>query len=629
MNFFNFIQDLNFRKRRLILILIDFLFIKFSLILSIWLLNSNNFEAALNNKSIFIFFNSLIGLSIYYLTGQYKALSRYVGSRLIYEIIIRNLLLIFILYVIEKISSNGNSSLSFLIISWILISISTTSVRIIFRDLLIKFSNIRECHSPQVAIYGAGSAGGQLAASLRLDRNYKIICFFDDKRELWGRTLNGISIKSPSEIKKIKQNIDEILLAIPSLEPSRRIEVLEFLQKENINVLQIPTLNEINQGTKKINSLRPIEINDLLLREPIKTDLTLTQEVIKGKNICVTGGGGSIGSELCRQIINLNPNSLVILEKSEPSLYKINQEINNMKMKNGNIYPVLGNACEEILVKNIFNKYSIDVVFHAAAYKHVPLVEINPLEGIKNNVLSTYSICKGVISSNVRRMIFISTDKAVRPTNVMGASKRLAEMIIQSYALESKANRKKGGKNEYPIFSMVRFGNVLGSSGSVVPLFRDQIKKGGPVTITHKNIIRYFMTIEEAVELVLFASELSVGGDLFLLDMGKPVKISDLAKKMIRLSGLKIKDKNNQDGIEILFTGLRPGEKLFEELLINGKSKKTSHPRIYAANENLINPKLLWPKFEILKNRLLAQDEVSVLNILSILVPEWKKKIKK
>ena len=336
--------------------------------------------------------------------------------------------------------------------------------------------------------------------------------------------------------------------------------------------------------------------------------------------VCVTGAGGSIGSELCQQIINLNPKLLILLELNEHNLYKIKNKLKNHK-NDLNIKHILGNACDKNLLKNIFEKYNVNTVFHAAAHKHVTIVEENPIEGIYNNIFSTLEICKLAYQSKVESLIFISTDKAVRPTNLMGATKRLSEIIVQYYANEVKKNNLNNKK-----FSIVRFGNVLGSSGSVVPLFKKQIENGGPVTVTDEAVVRYFMTIPEAVELVLESANLSKGGEVFLLDMGEPVKILELAKQMIRLSGLKVKDADNLDGdIEIIFTGLKPGEKLFEELIIDAKSEKTKNPLIFKANEKGFENELLLENLQLLKSHVKRRDIKKSIEIISNLVQEWEK----
>ncbi len=365
--------------------------------------------------------------------------------------------------------------------------------------------------------------------------------------------------------------------------------------------------------------MRPINIDQLLGREPVKPNNSLMIKAVENKCIFVSGAGGSIGSEICRKISLNNPKRLILFDVSEINLYKIHKDLINNNY-NFEIIPILGNACNEKLLSDIFCKYSIDLVFHAAAYKHVPLVEINPLEGIYNNVFSTKTLCEISIKFSVPKFIFISTDKAVRPTNVMGASKRLAELVIQGFANQNYIFNNKLK------FAIVRFGNVLGSSGSVVPLFMDQINSGGPITLTHPKVVRYFMTIFEAAELVIQSSSLAKGGELFLLDMGEPVLIKDLAEKMIKLSGKKINSpEKSNNSIEIIITGLRKGEKLYEELLIDATAQKTEHPLIYKACEKSLSLDYLERKLDELKCSIEYMDDAKTFEILKKLVPEWKK----
>ena len=373
------------------------------------------------------------------------------------------------------------------------------------------------------------------------------------------------------------------MLAIPSASRSERKTIIDSLIPLKIKVQTIPDMEDILQGNAKIDELREVHIEDLLGREPVLPNKDLLQKNILRKSVMVTGAGGSIGSELCRQIILNEPNALILFELSEFALYSIHQELLEIAKKNNitntKIYPILGNVQDIERLDRVLSHFSVDTIYHAAAYKHVPLVEYNVIEGVKNNVFGTYNVARCAAEHNVKSFVLISTDKAVRPTNVMGASKRMAELCLQ--ALSEQLNGSQ------TCFSMVRFGNVLGSSGSVIPLFRKQILKGGPITITHPNIIRYFMTIPEAAQLVIQAGAMAKGGDVFILDMGEPVKIVDLAKNLIQLSGLSVKDEKNSKGdIEITYTGLRPGEKLYEELLIGGDNvRKTSHPRIMTAEE--------------------------------------------
>ena len=453
--------------------------------------------------------------------------------------------------------------------------------------MLIRYyvSLILDKDNESVLIYGAGTTGRQLAVLLKHAYRYRIRGFIDDNVKLHGTYLLGNKIYSSNDISNLvkKYHIKVILLAIPSASRCERKAIIDSLIPLKIKVQTIPDMEEILQGNAKIDELREVKIEDLLGREPVLPNQELLQKNILNKTVMVTGAGGSIGSELCRQIILNEPNALILFELSEFSLYSIHQELLEIVKKNNitntKIYPVLGNVQDIERVDRVLSHFNIDTIYHAAAYKHVPLVEYNMIEGIQNNVFGTYNVARCAAEHGVKSFVLISTDKAVRPTNVMGASKRMAELCLQALSEQLKDSQT--------CFSIVRFGNVLGSSGSVIPLFRKQILKGGPITITHPDIIRYFMTIPEAAQLVIQAGAMAKGGDVFILDMGEPVKIVDLAKNLIQLSGLSVKDENNQKGdIEITYTGLRPGEKLYEELLIGGDNvRKTAHPRIMTAEE--------------------------------------------
>ena len=456
-------------------------------------------------------------------------------------------------------------------------------------------------NNESVLIYGAGSNGRQLAVMLKHAYRYRIRGFIDDNVKLHGTYLLGNKIFSPKDISKLvqKYNVKVILLAIPSASRCERKAIIDSLIPLKIKVQTIPDMEEILQGNAKIDELREVKIEDLLGREPVLPNQELLQKNILNKTVMVTGAGGSIGSELCRQILLNKPKILILFEISEFSLYSIHQELLEIIKKNNLsiiIHPILGNVQDIERLDRVLAHFNIDTIYHAAAYKHVPLVEYNIIEGIRNNIFGTYNVAKCAADHNVKSFVLISTDKAVRPTNTMGASKRMAELCLQALSEQLK--------NSQTCFSMVRFGNVLGSSGSVIPLFRKQILKGGPITVTHPDIIRYFMTIPEAAQLVIQAGAMARGGDVFILDMGKPVRIVDLAKNLIQLSGLSVKDESNPKGdIEIAYTGLRPGEKLYEELLIGGDNvTRTAHSRIMTAEEECL-------PFEQLSNVLVKLEQ--------------------
>lgn len=449
---------------------------------------------------------------------------------------------------------------------------------------------------PSVLIYGAGNAGQQLAASLNSSRKGRVVGFIDDSRSLQGAKISGYEIFSPSEIGRLcaKYSVQDILLAMPNLARSRRAEIIHQLSTHRVTVRTLPSLSDLAQGKLAEGQLREVAIEDLLGRDPVAPMQHLLRKNISGKTVVVTGAGGSIGSELCRQIVQLEPSHLVLLDVSEYAVYKLNEELGPIgKSKGFKVTPLLVNVLDRLHLADVFAQYQPNTVYHAAAYKHVPLVEINPLSGLRNNVLGTWHVALASIDTCVQDLVLISTDKAVRPTNIMGASKRIAEMTLQALA-NAHRERKSGTR-----FSIVRFGNVLGSSGSVIPKFREQIKMGGPVTVTHREVTRYFMTIPEAAQLVIQAAALptnSIGeAQIFLLDMGKSIKIVDLAKTLIALSGLSVKEDSNPTGdIEIVATGLRAGEKLYEELLIAGQSSATLHPKIVTS----IEPYPLWSELE-------------------------------
>jgi FlaA1/EpsC-like NDP-sugar epimerase len=606
-------------NRRLLLIAADAFCIPLAVWLSFWLRLANPFSTNLFQCLWLLPMALLIGLPLYALTGQYKGITRYVGSQAMYHLAGRNGLLVLLLALVGIMSQLHLPPRSSWPLLWLLLTGLTGSLRFGLRDVLLSLQT-RPAHAlMRVAVYGAGAAGVQLAAALRLAGNHCVVLFLDDAPHLWQRNINGVPIYPPQALRERLDEIDQVLLAIPSLNRSQRRRIVETLQPMAIPVLQVPSVEEITSGRARIETLRPITIEELLGRDAVQPDPRLLGPSISEQVVLVSGAGGSIGSELCRQILRLKPQRLVLLERSEPSLYSIEQELRRTMPSGVELVAVLGNAANYQLVERVLRQQAVQVVFHAAAYKHVPIVEANPLAGLDNNVLGTQVIARAAVDAGVCRFTLISTDKAVRPTNVMGASKRVAELVIQAMAREQEC--AAGGT----CFSMVRFGNVLGSSGSVVPLFRQQIADGGPITLTHPQIIRYFMTIPEAALLVLQTAVLAKGGDLFLLDMGEPVRIKDLAEQMVRLSGRSLRNAEHPDGeIEIVCTGLRPGEKLFEELLIDADCESTVHPLIYRARERSLPPAQLWQQLDVLAAAVSTQDEVMALSMLKRLVPEWQ-----
>lgn len=474
-------------------------------------------------------------------------------------------------------------------------------------------------HRERVIIYGAGIAGVQLAASLQDGDDYLPVAMLDDNPKLHGNKVRGLEVYSPTEVKELcdEMNVSRLLLAIPSAKMRRRREILESLSEFPVHVQTVPEFNDIVSGKASVDEIADVSIEELLGRDPVPPNPELLVATISGKSVLVTGAGGSIGSELCRQILALDPRRLILQEISESALYNINNELESIRKETGSgceIVPLMGSVHHERKLRKVMEVFKVQTLYHAAAYKHVPLVEYNLFEGIHNNVLGTVHTACAAIEAGVETFVLVSTDKAVNPTSVMGATKRLAELVLQAYASQESSTR----------FCMVRFGNVLGSSGSVVPLFREQIRKGGPVTVTHREIIRYFMTIPEAAELVIQAGSMAQGGDVFVLDMGEPVRIEDLAHRMINLMGLTVQTEGNPDGdIAIEYVGLRPAEKLYEELLIGSNVTGTNHPRIWRADEGLLPFDVVAGVVVELKNASTAMDFERARSLLKDAVLEY------
>lgn len=529
----------------------------------------------------------LIAIPLFLKLGLYRAIVRYIGFRALWTIIKAVTLYAVIWSAVVFYVGFEGIPRSIAIINWLAAILLIGSSRMIVRWWFAGIDvvgPVKKKVKRNVVIYGAGTAGIQLATVLGYSKEFRPIAFIDDKKELHKNTINALQVYSVKELDKLilELDIDEIFLALPSASHTRRKKVIQYLEKYPVHVRTLPSMTEVADGKIKLEDIKEIDLEDLLGRDSVSPDKDLFDACIKNKSVMVTGAGGSIGSELCRQILSRKPEKLILFEQSELNLYQCEKEFNQIIISNElktKLVPILGNVTDRQRVSEVLSFYTINTIYHAAAYKHVPLVEHNIIEGVRVNTIGTYTVATLAMEHNVNTFILISTDKAVRPTNVMGASKRFAELVLQGLATESLKTK----------FSMVRFGNVLGSSGSVVPLFREQIKHGGPVTVTHLDIIRYFMTIPEAAQLVIQAGAMGAkgtGGDVFVLDMGEPVRISDLAAKMIHLMGFTIKDEKNPDGdIKIEYSGLRPGEKLYEELLIGDNATGTSHPRIMRAEE--------------------------------------------
>ena len=625
LDYLNKILSLSRPKRLVLIIIADIFIIIFSVYFSIWLTTNENLTISLDNRYFFVvILSTLLSIFIYLKSGQYNNLTRYLGSKTLYKISKINLIVSFIFLLINYIFLN-KFDFKFYITFWLTISLLSVGVRLLIRDSIIKLRFLIE-KKKIVVIYGAGKSGAKLLSSLKYDTDFQVKFIIDDDKKLWNKFIDGREILPPSTLKKHQNSIDMILMSIPTLKKENLIKRFIDISEYKIPIFQIPSVSQVSSKEIVLNNLKEVTLDYILGRNAVKASENLTTNHIYNKVILITGAGGSIGSELCRQVAKLKPSILIIVDHSEENLYNIDKELKSDNFNDFKIISILGNVTKKQVIKNIFNNYKINIVFHAAAYKHVPIVEENVIEGAINNIFSTRLLCEASKNYKVDKFILISTDKAVRPTNIMGASKRIAEMLVQIYAQE-KLILENQKHTDSIAFSMVRFGNVLGSSGSVVPLFQSQISSGGPVTLTHPDVVRYFMTVQEAALLVIQSAAMANGGEVFLLDMGNPLKIFDLAKHMIYLNGLTLKNKDNPNGdIEIITTGLRKGEKMYEELLIDSKADKTDHPLIFKAKEKNVD----FSRFQILMNdleiALQGFNEIEVRNIINKLVPESKVK---
>jgi UDP-N-acetylglucosamine 4,6-dehydratase len=558
-----------------------------------------------------IFVGPFIAIPVFIKFGLYRAIVRYIGFKALWVIVQAVTLFSLFWGVLVLLSGIQGIPRSVIIINWLLGTLLVGGTRVIgrwwFSDNESKQSK-QNGSSKNVLVYGAGSAGVQLATALSFSKELNPVAFIDDDSSLINHQIMGLKIFSAKNLGNLIESlkVQEVLLALPSASRERKNAIINSLKSKYVKVRTVPSVSELAQGNLKIDDLFEVKINDLLGRDLVPPNQNYLKSNILNKVVMVTGAGGSIGSEICKQVIKLNPKQIILFEQSEFSLYSIDQELIEMVGQKSIIIitPILGSVFDIKKVEEVCRTFSIQTIYHAAAYKHVPMIEKNIFSGIENNIFGTLFCAQAAIAMDVEVFVLVSTDKAVRPTNIMGATKRFSELILQ--ALAKKYESKKIN------FSIVRFGNVLDSSGSVIPLFKKQIKNGGPVTVTDPNIIRYFMTIEEASQLVIQAGAMSKSsGDVFLLDMGKPVKILDLAKKMILLSGLQIKDSDSPNGdIEIIYTGLRPGEKLYEELLIGGNVLKTKHKLIFRSQEEMIT----WDSLEIIINNLKDSIEIKDYN---------------
>ncbi|MBS0418998.1 MAG: polysaccharide biosynthesis protein [Proteobacteria bacterium] len=582
------------QQKRLIMLLADAVAIPIALWAAL-ALKYDRLDPFLERTAPYFLIALSASLVVFSMLGLYRAVIRFMGPRSMLTVVTGVSLSVAVVIVFDRFVSNAVIPLSAFAIFWALALLYTVGSRFMVRYLFAATLNGKS--AARVAIYGAGDAGARLSSVLLGGPDFEPVAFIDDKKSLQGSSINGLTVFGldalPNMVRQMR--IERILLAMPSASRRRRREILTALEPLGLHVQSLPHLSDLIAGKAHIDEVRDVDVSDLLGRDPVPPNPRLFGSCIRGKCVLVTGAGGSIGSELCRQILQLSPSRLVLFEMSEIALYTIERELNEIAARDQlavDVVPLLGNAHHRQRVREVLSAYGVQTIYHAAAYKHVPIVEHNVIEGIHNNVISTWYTAEAAIETGVETFVLISTDKAVNPANVMGATKRLAELVLQGLQERSSGTR----------FCMVRFGNVLASSGSVVPLFREQIRRGGPVTVTHPDVIRYFMTIPEAAQLVIQAGSMAKGGDVFVLDMGRPVRIDDLARRMVNLMGLTVRTADNPEGdIEIEYTGLRTAEKLFEELLIGTNVTGTDHPMILRAIEH----RLPWMRMQQILNDLL------------------------
>ncbi len=600
------------KQKRLLQIVVDTCLIWFALWLAFYLRLDDFYGAQPFGGHAWLFIAApLLTVPVFVRFGLYRAVMRYVGYQALATIALAISASAVLLGLAIFLYPEPPAIIprSIVIIYWLLSLMFIAGLRLAMRQYFrgmpfnlhagsFLHANPGQGAKMRVAIYGAGDAGNQLLMALRLGNERHPVAFIDDNLDLSGRVMAGLPVYGPDDLARLmkEKKAQEVLLAIPSASRARRAEIVNLLAPYPFSVRTVPGFMDLASGRVQVQDLREVGISDLLGRDPVQPDRQLFERCIRGQVVMVTGAGGSIGAELCRQIVQSEPRTLILFEQGEFNLYSVQGELEAYIRYAGldiRVIPVLSSVRNQERLFDVMSIWQVDTVYHAAAYKHVPMVERNIAEGVINNIFGTLYSAQAAIRAGVGNFVLISTDKAVRPTNVMGGTKRLAELVLQALACESMP-RLYGSAGEQPMpnrtrFTMVRFGNVLGSSGSVIPLFRQQIRAGGPVTVTHPEITRYFMTIPEAAQLVIQAGAMGLGGDVFVLDMGEPVKIADLAKKMILLSGLSVRSAQNPEGdIAIDFVGLRPGEKLYEELLIGDNVSPTEHPMIMRANEKLI-----------------------------------------
>lgn len=588
--------------KRIITLIVDFV----AIIAALWLAFSLRYGVFYwpPQKQLWIFLLApLIAIPIFIKAGLYRAIVRYIGMQALWTIIKATFLYALLFAVVVLLAGVEQVPRTVYGINALILMLFAGGSRMVarwwFAESIAKntINNANRRRIPPVIIYGAGSSGAQMAAALKVSHQLNPVAFIDDSPSLHKQQINGLNVYSFSELSHVieKFYVRDVLLAMPSISRNQRHKIIQCLEPYPVHVRTLPDLVDLAEGKVTVADIREVDIADLLGRDSVEPQYDLLHANITNKAVMVTGAGGSIGSELCRQIIKLEPTQLVLYELNEFGLYNIEKELKHLDFEVP-IISILGTVLNQARLESVCKRFNVNTIYHAAAYKHVPMVEKNTTEGVRNNVFGTLRCAKAAIATKVETFVLISTDKAVRPTNTMGASKRFAELVLQGLAAENAHTR----------FTMVRFGNVLGSSGSVVPLFREQIANGGPVTVTDPRIIRYFMTIPEAAELVIQAGAMGEGGDVFVLDMGEPIRIVELAKRMIHLSGFVEKGEDHPEGdIEITYTGLRPGEKLYEELLIGDNVSDTQHQRIMRAQEKVI----VWEELTVILSELDKANE--------------------
>jgi len=633
-----YLVSLSRQKKRLLQVCTDVVLIWFALWLSfiVRLGIDEMYNPIIEHLWLFIA-APLVAVPLFIRFGMYRAVMRYFGNDALVVIFKAVSLSSLILALVVYWYSNHQVVIprSIIFNYWWLSLVIIGGLRLVMRQYFLgdwftgahqlPFKH-RDEGPTKVAIYGAGTAGNQLLAALRMGRTMRPVAFIDDDRDLANRVISGLQVYTPKHLQALikETGAQEVLLALPSASRARRREILALLETYPLHVRSVPAFADLASGRVKVDDIQDVDIADLLGRDAVPAQADLLERCIKRQIVLVTGAGGSIGAELCRQIVGLRPKTLLLFDHSEYNLYSILSELEQRIARESlsvRLLPMLGSVRNQQHLVDIMTTWRVDTVYHAAAYKHVPMVEHNMAAGIINNVFGTLNTAQAALQSGVANFVLISTDKAVRPTNVMGSTKRLSELILQALSREAApvlyGDSGKIARVNKTRFTMVRFGNVLGSSGSVIPLFHKQIKHGGPLTVTHPKITRYFMTIPEAAQLVIQAGSMGQGGDVFVLDMGEPVRITELAEKMIHLSGLSVRSEQNPSGdIAIEFIGLRPGEKLYEELLIGENVLATRHPMIMCANEDYLQWDMLKENLEALMAAISADDFKTVRQLL-------------